>query len=168
VTCGLEHDTARAGSVKDDEEKTMKRKFKILSINISSETGIQKKPVERALIRVNHGIEGDAHAGDWHRQISLLATEDIDQIRGKGIELNYGDFAENITTEDVDLSSLPIGTRLYIGDTILEVTQIGKECHHGCAIYQIIGDCVMPRKGIFARVIQGGEIDIESECYYDL
>jgi MOSC domain-containing protein YiiM len=89
-------------------------------------------------------------------------------MRGKGIDLNYGDFAENITTEGVDLSSLPIGTRIYIGDTVMEVTQIGKECHHGCAIYQAVGDCVMPRKGIFARVLEGGEVSKESPCHYDL
>ncbi len=146
----------------------MKSRFEILSINISRETGVQKVPVDRAVVRENHGIEGDAHARDWHRQISLLATEDIDRMRDKGIELNFGDFAENITTRGVDLSSLPIGTRLYLGHTVLEVTQIGKECHHGCAIYQIVGDCVMPRKGIFARVNRGGEICCESECYYDI
>jgi MOSC domain-containing protein YiiM len=146
----------------------MKKPFDILSINISRETGVQKIPVEQATIVKGHGIEGDAHAGDWHRQVSLLATEDIDRMRGKGVELNFGDFAENITTRGVDLSSLPIGTRLYLGTAELEVTQIGKECHHGCAIYQIVGDCVMPRKGIFARVLRGGEIDRESECYYDI
>ena len=146
----------------------MKNRFGILSINISRETGVQKTPVGNARIIENHGIEGDAHAGDWHRQVSLLATEDIDQMRGKGVDLDFGDFAENVTTSGVDLSSLPIGTRLYLGAAVLEVTQIGKECHHGCAIYQVVGDCVMPRKGIFARVIRGGEIDCESECYYDL
>ncbi len=152
----------------DTREGSVRHSFKILSINISAETGVQKKPIEKARLRIKHGIEGDAHAGDWHRQVSLLATEDIDQMRDKGVELHFGDFAENITTEGVDLSSLPIGTRLHLGETVLEVTQIGKECHHGCAIYQIVGDCVMPRKGIFGRVIHGGEINCESECHYYL
>ena len=128
---------------------------------------MQKEPVKRATLIENHGIKGDAHAGDWHRQVSLLADEDIDAMRGKGVDLAFGDFAENITTGGVDLSSLPVGRRLYLGDAVLEVTQIGKECHHGCAIFQAVGDCVMPRKGIFTRVVKGGDIDCASECYYD-
>lgn len=146
----------------------MRKAFKILSINISQKKGEQKKPVVKAVVREEHGILGDAHAGKWHRQVSLLAVEDIDTMRGKGVEINFGDFAENVTTEGVDLSSLPVGTMLYLGDVILEVTQIGKECHEGCAIYQIVGDCVMPRKGIFARVISGGEVSCDSDCYYDI
>ena len=146
----------------------MRKTFKILSINISQKKGEQKKPVVKAVVREEHGILGDAHAGKWHRQVSLLAVEDIDTMRGKGVEINFGDFAENVTTEGVDLSSLPVGTMLYLGDVILEVTQIGKECHEGCAIYQIVGDCVMPRKGIFARVISGGEVSCDSDCYYDI
>ena len=146
----------------------MRRPFKILSINISEKTGEQKQPVPKATLKENHGIMGDAHAGPWHRQVSLLANEEIDTMRGKGVELGFGDFAENITTEGVDLASLPIGTRLFLGSAEAEVTQIGKECHQGCAIFQVVGDCVMPRKGIFTRVIRGGEIDGESECYYDL
>ena len=146
----------------------MKREFRILAINISEEKGKQKKPVPAATIRADHGIEGDAHAGKWHRQVSLLATEDIETMRNKGIELDFGDFAENLTTQGVDLSRLPIGTRLTIGAATLEVTQIGKQCHQGCAIYQVVGDCVMPRKGIFARVIRGGEISRESNCTYHL
>ncbi len=146
----------------------MRKAFKILSINISQKKGEQKKPVVKAVVRKEHGILGDAHAGKWHRQVSLLAAEDIDTMRGKGVEINFGDFAENITTKGVDLSSLPIGTMLCLGDAILQVTQIGKECHEGCAIYQIVGDCVMPRKGIFARVISGGEVSCDSDCYYDI
>jgi len=142
--------------------------FSILSINVSERTGEQKTPVARALLREGHGIVGDAHAGDWHRQVSLLAEEDIDTLRGKGIEIGFGDFAENITTRGIDLGSLPVGSRLRIGPALLEVTQIGKECHAGCAIRRIAGDCVMPRKGVFARVIVGGEIDHESRCHYDL
>ncbi len=146
----------------------MRKEFKILSINISDRAGIQKTPTAKAVLREQHGIEGDAHAGDWHRQVSLLSNEDIDTMRGKGIELKYGDFAENITTEGIDLASLPVGTRLHLGDALVEVTQIGKECHHGCAIFQAVGDCVMPRKGIFVKVLKGGEISSESRCYYDI
>ena len=146
----------------------MKREFRVLSINISKLKGEQKTPVETGRVKKDFGIEGDAHAGNWHRQISLLANEDIGPMRGKGIELDFGDFAENITTEGVDLSALPIGTKIHLGNTIVEVTQIGKECHHGCAIYQAVGDCVMPRKGIFVRVLEGGEISRESYCYYDI
>jgi MOSC domain-containing protein YiiM len=141
--------------------------FRILSINVSERKGVQKTPVQEAVLREDHGIEGDAHAGNWHRQVSLLANEDIESMRGKGIEISCGDFAENITTEGVDLASLPIGSKLYLGEVILQVTQIGKECHHGCAVYRAVGDCVMPRRGIFARVLRGGRIDCASECHYD-
>jgi MOSC domain-containing protein YiiM len=146
----------------------MRKSFSILSINISDRKGEQKSPVEQAVLRPEHGIEGDAHAGAWHRQVSLLADEDIRTMRGKGVEINFGDFAENITTQGIELAALPIGARLYLGEAVLEVTQIGKECHQGCAIYQAVGDCVMPRRGIFAKVIQGGTIRGDSECYYDL
>jgi MOSC domain-containing protein YiiM len=146
----------------------MRKPFTILSINISEKAGEQKTPVQSAVLRPDHGIEGDAHAGTWHRQISLLADEDVDTMRGKGIELSCGDFAENITTRGVELSAIPVGSRLYMGEAVLEVTQHGKECHHDCAVYQQVGDCVMPRKGIFARVISGGTIDCETGCYYDL
>jgi MOSC domain-containing protein YiiM len=146
----------------------VRREFAILSINISDRTGVQKKPVAHAVLREGHGLEGDAHAGDWHRQVSLLADEDIQTMRGRGIELGYGDFAENVTTRGVDLGALPVGTRLNLGTALLEITQIGKECHHGCAIFHAVGDCVMPRKGVFARVLRGGEIDHESRCHYDL
>ena len=146
----------------------MHNNFEILSINISDRKGVQKRPIAKAVLRSNHGIEGDAHAGDWHRQISLLADEDIDTMRGRGAELGSGDFAENITTRGVDLASLPVGAELHIGEAILEVTQIGKECHHDCAVFNIVGDCVMPRKGIFAKVVRGGVIHNDSECYYDL
>ena len=146
----------------------MPKSFSILSINISISKGVQKTPVNKAVLRPDHGIEGDAHAGTWHRQVSLLANEDIETMRGKGIEIRCGDFAENITTEGIELAALPVGTRLQLGEVVLEVTQIGKECHHGCAIYQAVGDCVMPRQGIFAKVIRGGTISRDSECYYDL
>ena len=146
----------------------MKKIFKILSLNISGKKGEQKIPVKTAKLKVDHGIIGDAHAGNWHRQISLLANEDIESMRGNGIDLDYGDFAENITTEGIILHELPIGTRLNIDSTVLEITQIGKECHHGCAIYAAVGDCVMPRRGVFAKVIEQGEISNESSCYYNI
>jgi MOSC domain-containing protein YiiM len=146
----------------------MRKPFSILSINLSDRKGVQKRPVEEALLRPGHGIEGDAHAGGWHRQVSLLADEDIRTMRGRGVEIHFGDFAENITTRGIDLAGLPVGTRLHLGEAILEVTQIGKECHQGCAIFQAVGDCVMPRRGIFTKVIHGGKIRSDSECYYDL
>lgn len=146
----------------------MTKEFSIVSLNISLKKGEQKIPTDEMELKIDHGIVGDAHAGDWHRQISLLADEDVESMRGNGIELNPGDFAENITTRGVDLSLLPVGTRLNIGNTEIEVTQIGKECHHGCAIFQAVGDCVMPRKGIFAKVIKAGRIDSESRCHYHL
>jgi MOSC domain-containing protein YiiM len=148
----------------------MKRHFQILSLNVSERTGEQKRPVPAGSVtlRQNHGILGDAHAGDWHRQVSLLADEDIGLMRGKGIEIRFGDFAENITTRGVELAALPVGTRLYLGEAELEVTQIGKECHSHCAIYRTVGDCVMPRRGIFARVLRGGEVSRDSDCSYDL
>ena len=148
----------------------MKTPFSLLSINISSRVGEQKTPVEEAVLRENFGIEGDAHARDWHRQVSLLADEEIDTMREKrpGFPLTPGVFAENITTRGIPLDTLPVGSRLFIGDAELEITQIGKECHHGCAIFQAVGDCVMPRKGVFAKVLRGGRISRESSCYYCL
>ena len=106
-------------------------------------------------LKENHGIVGDAHAGEWHRQVSLLATESIAKMRAMGLDVDSGDFAENITTVGIDLVALPVGTRLAVGDALLEVTQIGKECHNRCAIFYQAGDCVMPKEGIFAKVMQG-------------
>ncbi len=148
----------------------MRRVFRILSLNVSERVGEQKKPVPagRVTLKENHGIVGDAHAGDWHRQVSFLADEDVDTMRGKGIQIGFGDFAENVTTRGADLSSLPVGTRLRLGEAELEVTQVGKECHAHCAIYRAVGDCVMPRRGIFARVLKGGEVSLDSDCAYDL
>jgi len=142
--------------------------FTLLSINVSTAVGVPKTPVGRAVLRENHGIEGDAHAGEWHRQVSLLADEDIETMRGRGVDLPPGIFAENLTTRGIDLSRLPVGSRLRVGPALLEVTQIGKECHQGCAIRQAVGDCVMPRRGVFARVLEGGEISRESRCRHDL
>ena len=144
------------------------KSFSIVSVNISDRKGVAKKPVERIILKKGHGVEGDAHAGDWHRQVSLLAQEDIDFMNGKGADLAPGDFAENITTRGITLYELPIGTQLKIGDALLEVTQIGKECHSGCAIKQQVGDCIMPKQGIFATVIEEGEVTNEHIGYYDL
>jgi MOSC domain-containing protein YiiM len=130
----------------------------VKAVCISENKGERKKPVESVELRENHGIVGDGHAGDWHRQVSLLAQESIDKMRALGLDVNAGDFAENITTTGIDLVSLPIGSRLQVGETLLEVTQIGKECHTRCAIYYQAGDCVMPKEGIFAKVITGGII----------
>ncbi len=146
----------------------MRRSFSLLSINVSRRVGVRKAPVPRATLKENHGIVGDAHAGDWHRQVSLLADEDIAAMRGRGIEIGFGDFAENFTTRGIDLRSVPVGARLAIGEAVLEVTQIGKQCHRDCAILRAVGECVMPRRGVFARVVRGGEIDRESRCHYDL
>ena len=131
---------------------------KIVAVCISKNKGERKTPVEQVELRREHGIVGDAHAGDWHRQISLLAKESIDKMRALGLDVDNGDFAENLTTAGIDLPSLPIGTRLQIGECLLEVTQIGKECHTRCAIYDQAGDCVMPKEGIFARVLTGGTV----------
>ena len=133
---------------------------KVVSINISDKKGVRKKPVEEAVIRTDYGIEGDAHSSSsWHRQVSLLALESIKKMQDMGLDVHPGDFAENITTEGMDLLSLPIGTRIQIGDEIIgEVSQIGKECHTRCAIFYQAGDCVMPKEGIFIKVIHGGKI----------
>ncbi len=131
---------------------------KIVSLNISDRKGVRKKPVKEVCLRTAYGIEGDAHASsEWHRQVSLLAVESIQKMREQGLDVDPGDFAENITTMGIDLPSLPVGTRMTIGEEIaLEVSQIGKECHTRCAIYYQAGDCVMPKEGIFVRVLKGG------------
>ncbi len=131
----------------------------VFEVSISKKKGVRKVNINSAILIENFGIKDDAHAGNWHRQVSLLALESIEKIRAKGLDVNPGDFAENITTIGIDLVTLPIGTKLKLGnDVILEVTQIGKECHSRCAIYEQAGDCVMPREGIFARVLVGGII----------
>ena len=130
----------------------------IEAICTSAEKGVVKLSVPSAELVPAHGIQGDAHAGDWHRQVSLLATESIERVRRVIPELADGAFAENIVTSGIELKSLPIGTRLRLGPALLEVTQIGKECHNACAIKEATGDCVMPREGIFCKVIEGGTI----------
>ena len=136
----------------------LKMNGKIVSLNISEKKGVRKKPVKEVKLKTEYGIEGDAHASsEWHRQVSLLATESIEKMREKGLDVKPGDFAENITMEGIDLLGLPVGTQLTIGEDIkVEVTQIGKECHTRCAIYYQAGDCVMPKEGIFVRVLRGG------------
>lgn len=131
---------------------------KVFAVCVSDNKGERKKPVDSVEIRENHGIVGDAHSGEWHRQVSLLALESIRKMQEMGLDVTCGDFAENITTEGIDLPSLPIGTQLAIGETLTEVTQIGKECHTRCAIYHQAGDCVMPREGIFVKVLKGGHV----------
>lgn len=133
---------------------------KIVSINISEKKGVRKKPVDEVLLKTEFGIEGDAHASsEWHRQVSLLAQESIEKMIKMGLSVKAGDFAENITTEGIDLVSMPVGTRMSIGDNVeVEVSQIGKECHTRCAIYYQAGDCVMPKEGIFVRVLKGGKV----------
>ncbi len=135
-------------------------KGKIVSVNTSDKKGIRKKPVDRILLTPDYGIEGDAHASsEWHRQVSLLALESIKKMQDMGLDVSPGDFAENITTEGFDLLSLPVGTRFFIGkDVELEISQIGKICHDRCAIYYQAGDCVMPKEGVFAKVIKGGSV----------
>ncbi len=132
---------------------------KIQAICVSERRGTKKHEVLRAELKEKWGIVGDAHAGDWHRQVSLLSQEKIDEFRSKGADIAYGDFGENLVVEGFDLAALPTGTRLKIGSVVLEVTQIGKECHSHCEIYQRMGECIMPREGIFARVLHGGCIE---------
>ena len=133
---------------------------KIIAVSKSEQKGTKKVNVSEGILEKNCGLVGDAHAnGSTHRQVSLLAIESINKMQGLGIDVAPGDFAENLTTEEIDLTSLPVGTQLSIGDeAILEVTQIGKECHTGCIIYQQVGKCIMPKEGVFARVIRGGPV----------
>ncbi len=131
---------------------------RVLKVCVSETKGVQKSPVESVRIVVGFGVEGDAHGGDWHRQVSLLANESAEQMRDLGADVGPGDFGENILTEGIALHTLPVGTRIGIGEVELEVTQIGKECHTRCAIYDAAGSCIMPTHGIFCRVLKGGTI----------
>jgi len=138
---------------------------KIIAVCRSDAKAVSKKPVDEGLFKEDYGLVGDAHAAsDTHRQVSLLSLASIEKMRRLGLELSAGDFAENLTVEGLDLVSLPVGTRLALGKgVILEVTQIGKECHTGCAILRQVGKCVMPKEGIFARVIKGGSVKAGDE-----
>ena len=141
-------------------------KAKILSINMSHKKGTTKTPVNSAKLIENHGIEGDAHAGKWHRQVSMLSKSSIDKMRKLGFDLQYGDFAENITVDGVDVYKLPIGTIVEINEAVLEITQIGKECHTDCAIFKKVGKCIMPKEGIFLKVLKGGKINVGDDVIF--
>lgn len=136
---------------------------KLLGICISEKKGTQKHEVESARLIPNYGIENDAHAGKWHRQVSLLNFEKIEEFRAKGVDVSFGAFGENLIIDEFDFRSLPVGTRFKIGDVLLELTQIGKECHSHCAIYHAVGDCIMPREGVFTKVLVGGVIKVSDE-----
>jgi MOSC domain-containing protein YiiM len=143
---------ARAGS---------RRVGRVKAISISKEKGTKKVNVPGASLQENFGVVGDAHAGSWHRQVSLLAVESIDKMRSMGVEAGPGDFAENITTEGIDLVSLSVGSKLKLGaGSELEITQFGKECHSRCEIFEQVGDCIMPREGVFAKVTKAGTIKV--------
>lgn len=135
--------------------------MRVVAINISEKKGVPKVTIPEGNFIEEFGLEGDAHAGKWHRQVSLLGVESIDKMKAIGIQgLCTGKFAENLTTEGIILYALPVGARLKIGETLHEVTQIGKECHQKCAIFHTVGDCVMPKEGIFTRVLKGGIIKV--------
>ncbi len=130
----------------------------IRAVCVSPARGTEKTNVHTAVIKENWGIEGDAHAGNWHRQVSLLSWQKVEEFNMQGACVSDGAFGENLLVDGIDCASLPVGTLLQCGDILLEVTQIGKECHHGCAIRQRVGYCIMPHEGIFARVLRGGTI----------
>jgi MOSC domain-containing protein YiiM len=139
-------------------------KAKVISVNVSDNKGEKKHNIDTCRLVEGHGLDADAHAGPWHRQVSLLAAESIEKIRKMGLDVKPGDFAENLTTEGIDLPVLPIGTKLLVGGKVLmKVTQIGKECHTRCAIFKQVGNCVMPTEGIFTEVITGGDVKIGDE-----
>ena len=136
---------------------------KVIAVCTSPAKATQKTEAEEGIFIEEFGIEGDAHAGKWHRQVSLLSYDKIEEFRKKGADVENGSFGENLVVKGIDFSYLSVGTRLYCNDVILEMTQIGKECHHGCAIFRKMGDCIMPREGVFARVIRGGRIKAGDE-----
>lgn len=137
---------------------------KIVAVCVSDEKGTQKQNIVSAVLRADHGIEGDAHAGQWHRQVSLLADEAIETMRAQGLALTYGNFGENIVTQGIELQELGVGTTLKLGSTVTgEITQIGKVCHDRCAIYYQTGDCIMPRQGLFIRILTGGTVSVGDE-----
>lgn len=142
--------------------------MKIESIAISKKKGTKKETVDEAVVIAGHGLSGDAHAGDWHRQVSFLSMESIDQAKTEGLSVTFGSYAENIATSGIDWPTVPAGSRLTLGgQVIVEITQIGKECHRKCAIYYQAGDCIMPREGVFGRVLQGGTIRVGDAIVFD-
>jgi cyclic pyranopterin phosphate synthase len=144
------------------------KEFDIVSVNISKDKGTVKTPVNEIILKPDHGVENDAHAGTWHRQVSFLALESIEKMQAQGLDVKPGDFAENITTKGVVLYELPVGTKISIGECELEVTQIGKECHTGCEVFKKVGACVMPKEGIFVKVVKGGVINAQSRGNYSI
>ena len=140
---------------------------KVIAVCISEKKGTQKHPVEEAEFVEDWGIKNDAHAGKWHRQVSLLSYEKIEEFRKKGAPVDEGAFGENLIIQGIDLRHLPVGTRLACGEVLLEVTQIGKQCHNGCEIFRLMGDCIMPREGIFTRVLHGGVLTEGDEIVID-
>lgn len=143
------------------------QKGTVVAVCTSQVKGVAKHDVDKGLLLAEHGLENDAHAGSWHRQVSLLSHDKVEEFRQRGGQVDSGAFGENLLVEGIDFARLPVGTRLRSGDILLEVTQIGKECHSHCAIYHQVGDCIMPREGIFARVLQGGEIKKGDELYVE-
>ena len=137
---------------------------KVLAICISKHKGTLKNEVSEANFIEEFGIEGDAHAGKWHRQVSLLALEKIEDFRNKGGNVDFGAFGENLVVDGIELHKLPVGQQLQVGEVLLEVTQIGKECHDKCAIYYQVGECIMPKNGIFTRVLKGGKVKVGDQC----
>lgn len=136
---------------------------KVIAVCTSSQKGTQKENVRSAEIIEDFGIKGDAHAGKWHRQISLLSLERIEEFRSRGAQVEYGAFGENLVVSGYDFKALPVGTVFCCGEVVLRLTQIGKECHHGCAIFQAMGDCIMPREGVFCQVLHGGFLKVGDE-----
>jgi MOSC domain-containing protein YiiM len=139
-------------------KEKMGGKGKIHAVCISEQKGTEKNDVGEAEFKVGHGIVGDAHAGNWHRQVSLLSFDKIEAFRTRGADVDFGAFGENLVVEGIDFASLPVGTKFRCGDVLLELTQIGKECHQHCKIFDRMGDCIMPREGVFAVVLSGGTI----------
>jgi len=140
----------------------------VIAVCRSERKGTAKKNITKGLFKKNYGLAGDAHAGNWHRQVSLLSYEQVQIFRARGITIEEGAFGENLLVSGIDFKLLPLGTKLKCNTVALEVTQIGKECHSGCAIYKAVGDCIMPREGIFARVLQSGEITVgDTLCVWE-
>ena len=140
---------------------------KVIAICTSPAKGTQKTRIEEGTFIEDFGLEGDAHAGKWHRQISLLSYDKIEAFRARGAEVEDGAFGENVIVQGIDFRNLPVGTRFRCGEVLLEVTQIGKQCHSGCEIFKIMGDCIMPREGIFTRVLHGGIIEEGDEIHIE-
>lgn len=138
---------------------------KVLAICRSEAKGTQKENIGKGSFKIDHGLVGDAHAGNWHRQVSLLSFERVEDFRKKGAEVEHGAFGENLVVTGIDFKTLPVGTKLQCNDVVLEMTQIGKECHSHCAIYAVMGDCIMPREGVFAKVLQEGDISVGDDLH---